>query len=285
VASFRPTTTEAARYAIFGYRCRVFSSSAAAQRLLRRLYAPCHTIDSQGINHDDFFLHPRASGSGWQLHLGETLLNEEDSLGAILQQLEYQLCLRVMAQRPDLLALHAATVFTNGGRTAALITGFSGAGKTTLTLTLAARGYQVGGDDIVFIDPRTHEVAPLPRCFHLDEGTWRLVEAAGLPIPAEAISHRFLTPADLGSEKLHAAPLRYVFVTSRGPDPTPQLTPLPLAAVALALLPQLQCSSDAPTTAVTTVTQLLRSAEGYQLTSGELGPTVEAIARILGPAA
>ena len=274
---------DTAWYAGFGYRYRVSSPSATARRLLLRLYAPFRT-DAGSETVDHFHVEPPAAGRGlWRLRLGESWLGEEESLGLILQRLEYELCLRTMAHRPDLLALHGATVFTDGGRGAAIISGFSGSGKTTLTLALAARGYRVGGDDIALIDPRTHQLWPMPRCFHLDNHTWSLVRGEGLHIPAEAVRHRFLTPADLGEVELHAAPVRHVLLTERGPDPVPRVTPLPLAAVALALLPQLECATANPATAVAALTPLLKEASGYRLISGDLTATVDLVASLLVP--
>jgi hypothetical protein len=107
------------------------------------------------------------------------------SLGSALNELEYRICLRIIDHNPGLIALHGATVLTDCG--AAFIRGPSGAGKTTLSMALAARGYRVGGDDVALLDPRTNTLRPLPRCFHLDAHSRRLLRRAGLAMPGRAL--------------------------------------------------------------------------------------------------
>lgn len=209
----------------------------------------------------------------WRLLQDDGLLSHAGSLGAALQRLEYEICRQVIAHRPDLLALHGATVFT----------GASGAGKTTLVLALAAQGYAVGGDDIALFDPRAGALWPLPRCFHLDQRSWTLVRQARLSIPVDAARHRFLTPADLGMVTPHTAPLRQVLLLAPGPDHEPRLTPLSQAEVSMGLLPQLHCASASPERAVAALPALLGEAAGYRLLRGDLAPTVAAVIDVLGP--
>ena len=75
-----------------------------------------------------------------------------------------------------------------------------------------------------------------------------------------------------------------MLLLQRGPDPTPQLTPLVQAAVGLALLPELACASAVPATAIGALAPLIAGATGYRLISGELGATVDTVAALLGPA-
>lgn len=71
--------------------------------------------------------------------------------------------LRDLAQRRGYAWLHAGLVDLPGGRV--LVVGASGAGKTTLTLELAAHGL-VGGDEAVLIAPDGSAIA-LPRRIHV----------------------------------------------------------------------------------------------------------------------
>ena len=98
---------------------------------------------------------------------GNSRLAVVPSLGAALNRLEREICLRTVASPTDHIAMHGATVLTDRG--AAFITGPSGAGKSTLSLALATLGYQVGGDDVAFLDPSAPApIWPMPRCFHVD---------------------------------------------------------------------------------------------------------------------
>jgi len=66
--------------------------------------------------------------------------------------------------------LHAAALAVNGG--ALVLCGASGAGKTTLTLALTARGFRMLTEEIVWID-RAGSVRGLPRVMHLPPGAKR----------------------------------------------------------------------------------------------------------------
>lgn len=61
---------------------------------------------------------------------------------------------------PHLTMLHAALL--GRGRSGVLITGLSGAGKTTLSATLAAAGWRYGGDERVLLSADAATVIPLP---------------------------------------------------------------------------------------------------------------------------
>jgi hypothetical protein len=215
--------------------------------------------------------------------LGEDVLHLERSLGCALQQLEFEICRRVLAHRADLLAVHGATIFAAAGTAAAIITGPSGAGKSLLTLALAARGYRVGGDDIALFDPRSGVLRPFPRCFHLDAHAWRLARETGLKLPAAALRHRFLTPVDVSVASPQPAPLRHVFLAGRGTQSSPHLTVLTQAEVAVGLLPQLSWSTHARTAAISALLSLTVESSGYRLISGDLAATASAVAGVLGP--
>lgn len=70
--------------------------------------------------------------------------------------------------------LHAATLRAPGGATV-LVPGGGGAGKTTLTLALAARGFAPVGDDLCFLrrEGDAPVLVPVPRAFHVAERTAR----------------------------------------------------------------------------------------------------------------
>ena len=187
----------AALFQLFRYTFGVATRSAVAERRIRSLYAPFETR-ADVATAVPFRLEVRRTDESrrWEAYLGDQLLVSRPSLGAALYGLEVEICLRVIASRPDLIMLHGATVLAAGG--AAFLSGPSGAGKSTLALALAARGYRIGGNDVALLEPCTGVIQPLPHCFHLDARSRRLLRREGLPMPAEAIRHNFLTATDLG---------------------------------------------------------------------------------------
>jgi hypothetical protein len=77
---------------------------------------------------------------------------EELTPAGVLQYLHRRVFLLSVEDRPQSLLLHAACL-RNAGRRIILV-GTEGAGKTTLTLNLMLRGYEIEGDENVFVDGR-----------------------------------------------------------------------------------------------------------------------------------
>ncbi len=196
------------------------------------------------------------SRAGCSLTKGTRL--DSRSFGSPLRDLEYE-SRRAIGHRNDPVVPHSATVFTADGVT--FITGESNTGKSPLALALAARGYRVG--DIAFFDPATGEVLPLPRCSHLDARSRRLLRGAGL--------------------RLSPAAARHLFITSRGRQAAPTLTPLPQAAMVLILMEECGWPADATPEALAALRELAGGSSCYRLVSGRLDATVDAVAALLGP--
>jgi len=87
-------------------------------------------------------------------------MGEYNSVRRALENVEAEICRRVLELRLDWVSLHAATATTDRGD--ALIVGRSGAGKSTLSVALAADGCNVGGDDAALLDPANGLVRPIP---------------------------------------------------------------------------------------------------------------------------
>jgi hypothetical protein len=105
----------------------------------------------------------------------------------VVQYLHRRVFILSVEDRPRSLLLHAACL-RNAGRRIMLV-GTEGAGKTTLTLRLMLRGYEIEGDENVFVDGRG--VIARPRGMRVKEGA--LVH---LPEIAERIAAApFLTDA------------------------------------------------------------------------------------------
>ncbi len=271
-------------FQLFDFRFRVVSESATARRLLYRLYG-AYATSGADLHPSAFTLHiERLATPGarrWRIHDGDARIGGRVTLGLALQELEYAVCVRMIAHRPDLMALHGATVLAAGG--ACFISGRSGAGKTTLALALAARRYRVGGDDIALIDPNTGAASPVPRCFHLDESSWRLLRDVGLPIPAQALRHKFLTPADLCVTDIAPVTVRHILLVARGSEPDPRLVSLTQAEAELGLLPEADWPGGSAVRALPALGRLVSGAAAYRLTSGRLDATAGAVAALLGP--
>jgi hypothetical protein len=163
--------------------------------------------------------------------LGEgQFLNGVPTAEAMLLQLEW----RVMSaglERVEGCGVFHAGALTRGDATV-LVQGNSGAGKTTLTLGLMARGWLPLADDTSVVDVRTLAVRAFPRCFHVEPARKR-------PIGARPRLAR------VASVAANARPMRWgpegrqptaILTVSRDPGQPSSLTPLLRAEAAGALL-------------------------------------------------
>ena len=107
-------------------------------------------------------------------------------------------------QKPGYYGLHAGAVGKNGK--AYLFSGFTTAGKTTLTAYLCACGWGYLSDDCVFLNRQTSQVLPYPKPIHLRQGGYDvLVNSEKMHESMEWIQDRYVytpstviwTPMDL----------------------------------------------------------------------------------------
>ena len=75
---------------------------------------------------------------------------------------------RVLSVQPQIVFFHGAAVRVNGR--GLLLLGVSGAGKTSVSLALAARGHDFYGDDIVGVRLDSRSIVPLRRAAHVRTG-------------------------------------------------------------------------------------------------------------------
>jgi hypothetical protein len=91
---------------------------------------------------------------------GEPPLDFEDPW-TLAEVLRYWMADKAVEDATGVLPIHAASLEDEAG--GLLLVGGSGAGKTTLTLALAAAGWRLGSDDVAAIDLETRLVRPFPK--------------------------------------------------------------------------------------------------------------------------
>jgi hypothetical protein len=266
----------------FGCRFGLDLEDPDAGVLFARLYAPFAATSGPGPVFGLSSAH-LPDGPAWRILRDGTELVVRSEYGRALHSLEYAVCVEVIGQRGDMLVLHGATVYAAQG--CAFVTGFSEAGKTTLSLALAARGYLVGSDDVSFFDPEAGLLRPMPRCAHLSDESQQLLEGAGLGITHPlARRHGFVTPADLGGYP-PPSPLRHIILLEPGVvgEDRPVLTPTTQAEAALALMREAGWENEQTPEALAALVRLAGGAEGFRLSRGRLSLMVDTVAELLGP--
>jgi hypothetical protein len=170
------TATTAAVYDVLGVRVGVASSDPAALALIDRSYAGFRAADLDAPRW--LSLETLADGAARVTGADGNAAHARSGGPAALELL-HQLVVEVMAGLLDrgLYAVHAGSVSRNGA--ALVLAGPGGVGKTTLTLALAARGFEVLSDELAIIDPGARAVLPYRRNVHVRPGTPALVDGLG----------------------------------------------------------------------------------------------------------
>lgn len=247
----------------------------------RRLYCRLPEASPQAAGHQvEILAHEEDSETPWQTIAADLPERRQATLGGALRQAEASCCIHAIRAARELITIHAATVVFESGL--ALITGDSGAGKTTLTLALAARGRPVDGDDVTVVDPETGLVCGLPRCFHLDERSIGLLLDEGLDVRAREVCEGFLTPSDVGDAGVRARPVRALFLLRPGDGARPEVSRRPLSE-AVALLDGQTGPRYRPSTELFQhFSRLLGDASFFEIRRGELGSTADRIVEVMG---
>lgn len=144
---------------------------------------------------------PKTNGRYVIVEGDETLISSADAEWVTLYVNE-MVNFRLSHQMKDYVKIHAACGSVDGRRF--LLVGEKGAGKTTLITRLLFDGIAVHGDERVLV--RGPEVIPIPRRFHLKEGTIPLVpELASIckslaSYPGYGVRTYYFAPSDAGVE-------------------------------------------------------------------------------------
>jgi len=156
---------------------------------------------------------------------------------ALLRDVEWRLYATSAAESPAPLVVHAGAVARKGQ--ALLLPGSSGAGKTTLTYALAARGWQTLTDDVLALgaepdDPASSLLAlPCERCGHVSPRSLELLAEVGVALegPVAGLAG-YYRPRIWAS----AAPVCYVIAPQYQADAVGAVTLLTQAETAALLM-------------------------------------------------
>jgi len=206
-----------------------------------------------------------------------------DSAQRALYVTEATICEDVFSLLHDHYALHGALV--HGPCGGLLISGVSGAGKTTLSLGLHASGMTIAGDDLALLDAATGLVSAAPRCFHLDDATVTMLRGAGLALPQDGLDFGFVVPGDLGDAVQQPVRVTVAFLLDTERRDQPAIEPLSQSHMAVALLKETGLSRRSNMESAIAIADMVAHCRCFRVCSGSLTDTIAAIRRIVVPAA
>jgi hypothetical protein len=183
---------------------------------------------------------------------------EYGSLADTVERLRYEVLLRLILARSDLLWLHAGAAAYQGS--SVMILGSWGRGKSTLVTTLYANGWTYLSDDVVPLDPNSGSAFPFPL-------TPMVREDPGEELPAESVSELRKTTVLLLPERVsrNPVPIRtVVFPVYRCGGHT-ELLPCSPATAALELLQNCLNFPSHREAAVRNVCDLVRKVPAFRL--------------------
>jgi hypothetical protein len=160
----------------WGSRATLSTSDPAVYQALR--YLECDPeIDGEPSRHLAFSVEPYRSY--YRIFQDGKLVREQITPQGVSETLHAELTILSLADFPDAPLIHAASFRRAGHRI--LLVGSKGGGKTTLTLHLIRAGYEIEGDENVFVT--SGGVVARPRGLRVKESA-----ASFLPHLAEALS-------------------------------------------------------------------------------------------------
>lgn len=189
-----------------------------------------------------------------------------------------------MLKRRGLYSVHAAGLALDGR--GVLLAGPSGAGKSTLTVALARAGFELLGDDMVFVGQRAGglQLLAFPDELDVTEDTARLFPELGFLLERSGRpgwSKRQLRAADVPSAgvRLEAAPGIVVVIGDRRDADESLVEPVARTEALLELTPNILLTEPVSSQRhLDALDELVRASDCYRL---EAGRDFDALARLL----
>ncbi len=210
--------------------------------------------------------------------------------GEILPYVEWGINWQIMDSRHEFLQIHAACMARNGQ--GLLLAGRSGSGKSTLAAGLLARGWQYLSDEFALIDPEDRTLHAFPKAMCIKEGSFEVVKGLGLPLhrrrhyvkvfkgPVGYLNVHSLDPDAIGGP----CPIRTIVLPRYDEANEPSLRPLSRAEAAFLLAELAFNRMEFGCRAMSILSGVVRGADCYQLDSGPIGATCDALEALVARA-
>jgi hypothetical protein len=197
---------------------------------------------------------------------------EYDSLADTVERLRYEVVLRLVKARSDLIWLHAGAADHRSA--SVMILGPWGRGKSTLVTSLYANGWTYLSDDIVPLDPNSGRAFPFPL-------TPMVREDPGQELPLERLSELRKTTVPLLPERVcrDSVPISAVVFPVYRRGCHTELLPCSPATAALELLQNCLNFPSHREAAVRYVCDLVRKVPAYRLSYSDGRLAAELIAQ------
>lgn len=214
----------------------------------------------------------------WAVGPGDAVTHQSATRDGALLSLEFLLVSDVLTHRTDRFHLHGAALVDPSGTIVVLILGESGAGKTTLTLSLMGGGFRPLADDVILLDPATLCPDRFPRAFHVDDRTRRLIDPlfAGREWETPGLPPGYCLPLSWAEA---SRPVGVVVLPAGHGFAEPLLTRLSLADTAMALLSGTTSLDRVPRLALRAAARIAAAAPCFSLRAGAPADNVDLVSQ------
>ena len=210
------------------------------------------------------------------------VLREQITTKAVTETLHAHMFVHSLADYPTAPVVHAASLLRGGRRI--LLVGPKGAGKTTLVLRLIQEGYDVEGDENVFVTPEG--LIARPRGLRVKQSTAALVPRIAhmlleAPYYEDALGQRIynLDPRSVGAPSWRIGQGRADATILLRPNHGGYSSLRPVSSLTLMrdLLLESGLSRTDRGQAVSALTKVIGSGKGFDLSLGDLGGAVRCL--------
>jgi len=204
---------------------------------------------------------------------------------SVVDRLHKKLFLYSIEDRPEAGLLHAAALRRGSRRI--LLVGSESVGKTSLALRLVQSGFDLEGDEHVFVEE--DGVIARPRCCRVKETSLALLPAlaatiAAAPVYVDDYGRRTFNvdPRLIGGAwRIAKGPVDAVILLQPNHGGYSSLRPIPPLAVAQAMMSEFGLRDTGRNASIGAVARLVSSAKAYDLSLGDHDTAVKCIDRAL----
>ena len=184
-AGQEPPAPTAARltsyYRIWRTTMRAITNDPVVATMVDRI---CHQFRVDPTDDAVEFEVRHCADHGWHVEREGRRVCTEDRATSAATELEFQMVDTAVLNERQFIHWHGSGLTRNGQ--AVLIPGRGRAGKTTLSLAMTEHGFDLMGDDVLFLDPERRLVHPVHRAVLLRDSAQTALRRADLHPPARA---------------------------------------------------------------------------------------------------
>lgn len=273
-----PRTNER-RYRALSYGFRVRTHLADVLDGVDRLLAP-FAVSGDGDRWPTYEIKPGDS-SAYEVLLDGRVCQRTQTARSVVEYMAWKASLEAIQTTAEFLVLHAGAVSRRGR--GVVLPAPPDSGKTTLTAALTQNGFRYLSDEAALIDPATALLHPFPRALSIETPSLDVLGIRDRIVgPGESgrLQYQVLPSLIRSGPVGEPCPVRFVVFPSYRPGATVRLEPTSRAEALVRLNENSFNASDFGAPGVRLLADVVRGADCYRLSMGDLDEAVAEVRRL-----